>query len=421
MIARLKQLKRKFCYKYNVWWDVHVETYVGKYYRIYNIYRLKKRHSDSPLSVLFLVFDLATWKTQALYWAMVADSRFSPQVMIERSNEASEGYERLQEYLKKGNYNFLESNGRQIKEIMPIPDIIFYQKPYLSNIPNHLQYKNNHKSLFCFCNYAMHIICQKWAYDMTLLNNCWQIFAENKSFKDEMLTLLGKKALNYQVTGVPIMDEWSKRSDFSIDPWKGCGKKKRIIWAPHHTLGNSEYINYSTFLRYAEFMLQIANQYKEFVQFAFKPHPVLFGKLIALWGKEKTAEYYRKWAEGENTQLAEGDYIGLFNCSDAIIHDCASFIVEYAYACRPGLYLIDSEDAKKQRAFSLHDYARKAFELYDFGYSEDDIKNFVKRIAFGQEDLRTDARNKYVEENLLPPNGNTACLNIMNSIYNALE
>lgn len=421
MIASIKQFKRNFCYKYNVWWDVHVEAYVGKYYRICNIQRLKKRHSNSPLKVLFLVFDLDTWKTQALYWAMVDDLRFSPQVMIERSNEASEGYERLRNYLKNGKYNFLESNGRQIKEIMPIPDIIFYQKPYLSNIPNHLQYKNNRNSLYCFCNYAMHVICQKWAYDMTLLNNCWQIFAENKSFKDEMLTLLGKKALNYQVTGVPIMDEWSKRSKYILDPWKGGGNKKRIIWAPHHTLGNSEYINYSTFLRYAEFMLLIANRYKETVQIAFKPHPVLYGKLTTLWGKTKTDEYYRKWAEGENTQLAEGEYFGLFNYSDAIIHDCASFIVEYAYVCRPGLYLIETESSKINRASSLHEYARKAFDLYDFGYSEQDIRSFVDCIVSGIPDTKKKARKKYLEENLLPPEGKSACINIMNSICSALE
>lgn len=421
MLSTIKQYKRTFCYNFNVWWDMYVEPVIGKYYRRQNIIRLKRRNTDTPLRVLFLVFDLSTWKTQALYWAMVADKRFSPIIIIEKSNEASEGYERLRHYLEDGKYVYMESNGRQIKEIMPIPDIIFYQKPYLANIPLHLQYRYNNRSLFCFCNYAMHIICQKWAYDMTLLNNCWQIFAENRSFKDEISKLLGKKASNYQVTGVPIMDEWIKRSEICVDPWKGTNKRKRIIWAPHHTLGTAEYINYSTFLKYAEFMLQIATQYKETVQFAFKPHPVLYGKLVAIWGKTKTDEYYTRWAEGENTQLAEGDYQGLFNYSDAIIHDCASFIVEYAYVCRPGLYLIESVGAKIIRASSLHEYARKAFDLYDFGYSEKDIKSFINRISTGVPDLKNEDRRKYLEENLLPPEGKSACLNIMNSIYSALE
>ena len=82
--------------------------------------------------------------------------------------------------------------------------------------------------------------------------------------------------------------------------WK---REKRIIWAPHHTIPTApNLLEYSTFLDVAEIMLEIAEEYKEELQIAFKPHPFLLKKLYNIWGKEQTHAYYGKWAQLGNTQ-----------------------------------------------------------------------------------------------------------------------
>ena len=65
-----------------------------------------------------------------------------------------------------------------------------------------------------------------------------------------------------------------------------------------------------------DLMIEIALLYKDKVQIAFKPHPLLKEKLIKLWGAQATDDYYRKWDNLPNGQLETGDYVDLFKTSD---------------------------------------------------------------------------------------------------------
>ena len=71
--------------------------------------------------------------------------------------------------------------------------------------------------------------------------------------------------------------------------------KKKVIWAPHHSIENCPDIyGYSSFNELADAMLELAEKYRDEIQFAFRPHPLLRPRLNAdgHWGEQKTTEYY---------------------------------------------------------------------------------------------------------------------------------
>lgn len=104
-------------------------------------------------------------------------------------------------------------------------------------------------------------------------------------------------------------------------------------------------MNYSTFLSIAEELLEFIKNTQLPVQMAFKPHPLLKSQLYnySSWGKEKTDEYYAAWEFLPNAQLETNEYVDLFMTSDAMIHDCGSFTIEYHHTLKPVMYLVNGK------------------------------------------------------------------------------
>jgi CDP-glycerol glycerophosphotransferase (TagB/SpsB family) len=158
-------------------------------------------------------------------------------------------------------------------------------------------------------------------------------------------------------------------------------------------------------------MINLANKYKDNIQIAFKPHPLLLTKLYKVWGKKKTDDYYAQWVNGENTQLVLGDYVSLFMLSDALVHDCSSFTVEYHYTRKPVMYLTKDE----HHADGLNDFGKMAFDLHYKGSCEEDIEAFINDVIEGRDEMK-EKRKKFYNDYLLPPNGNSASENIIKAI-----
>ena len=103
-----------------------------------------------------------------------------------------------------------------------------------------------------------------------------------------------------------------------------------------------------------------------------------------VWGKEKADSYYDSWRNAPNSHVEEGQYIGLFKHSDAMIHDCASFMVEYLFTGNPVMYLIN-----KDRDYSnLSPYIVKAFELHEKGRTQVEIEQFIKNVIDGVDEKK---------------------------------
>ena len=197
------------------------------------------------------------------------------------------------------------------------------------------------------------------------------------------------------------------------DPWIDKTGKKRIIYAPHHSFKgvNGDGIEFATFLDFGEAILAFAKKYQDKVTFAVKPHPFLYIRLLDIWGKEKTDAYYKQWQELPNTQFENEEYFGLFKYSDAIIHDCASFLVEYLYMDKPSLFLV----ADSNNIEDMFDFVKECFYSHEHGFSANDIEQFINNVIKGI-DNKAEKRRECINKHLIPPHGNSACHNIVNSI-----
>lgn len=390
---------------------LYAYRYIFLPYKVISIRRKEK------IKVLFLVSELSPWKTEELFIEMRKHPRFDVVLGLFTSPEVPYARKQLEEYCKKKKYEYVNIARIVMKSLNA--DIIFYQKPYINWVyPPELQIEHHLYALFCYVSYALHGVNEKWSFNQTLYNYAWQIYYENESLVKERMPFFLQGGKNVVVTGLPIQDRLNIKSDDVEDPWKDKTGRKRIIYAPHHTLPGMhlEGIGFSTFLDYYDFMLEIAEEYKDKVCFAFKPHPLLYRNLLKIWGKERTDYYYARWTSLENGQLETGSYTGLFMHSDAMVHDCCSFTIEYHYTKNPVLYLIKDE----HHADNLSILSRMAFDLHYKAKTKEEIELFIRNVINGTDPLKY-KREGFYRENLLPPHGKTACENIINSILGIEE
>ena len=192
-------------------------------------------------------------------------------------------------------------------------------------------------------------------------------------------------------------------------------KRKCIIWAPHWTIDQDPkgILTTANFLRIADHMLFLTEKYRDDVFFIFKPHPLLKRQLYSNrdWGKVRTNEYYRTWSEGSNTSLEDGNYADVFARSDAMIHDCGSFILEYLLMDKPCMYVVLPEG---QPQFNRS--TRQALECYQKGQTVDDIDQFVQDVIAGKDPLAK-KRHEFIHSYLLP-NNQSPVQNIIEDLLN---
>lgn len=384
--------------------------------------KVKALRKKKIINALFVLHELGAWKTESLYLKMRENSRFDVKILLVPEIRSQYAFHILKKYLDEKQYPYetIKEN-ESIKERFH-PDIIFYQKPYNGNIKWHYFYTNNLYALFPYVMYCFRNRNSPHLKNIGLFDFSWQLYAENETVIEELKGILNTKGKNMVNTGLPIMDVLVLDKTKFPNPWKELsGNRKRIIYAPHHTL-NTETVKfhspfyYATFLEYADFMLEMAEKYKDKVQWAFKPHPLLRFKLEKLWGAEKTDSYYKRWADMENSQVDEGEYMGLFKHSDAMIHDCGSFKLEYLYTDNPVMYLI-----KDNPEYDYENWqTTKALELHYKGTNQYEIEKFIQNVIESIDPLKEE-RKKFVETYLTPPNGKSACENIINAILGTEE
>lgn len=383
------------------------------YRNFYLPIRIRQIRNKQTIKVAFVVSELSKWKSETLFIKMQESERFDPFIfVVPYTHNDNSGLTILTKYLQKQNYPYhLFDNKQRFSDVVR-PDILFYQEPYKDNNHSIYRYNSNLFSLFCYVGYGYHWMDADWNVNRPFKNFCWQIYFENQLAMKNVPKLMTNKGANCIVTGLPMTEHFIKPLSVYDDPWKIQNHPKiRIIWAPHYTIKQNSRFHYSTFLSYCDFMLEIAAKYMDKVQIAFKPHPLLLTKLYQLWGKDKTDGYYKKWEEGDNTQLVLGEYVSLFMTSNAMIHDCGTFTIEYHYTHNPVLYLLNGSDHYKD----LNEFGKLAFDLHYKGESKEDIELFINNVIDGIDPMK-EARQNFYNDLLLPPNGNSASTNIINAI-----
>lgn len=406
-------------------WILKKEIYSRRYDK--TIARLRKK--NSPINVVFFVIEATNWKYDYLYRKLDADPNFNVSVLV--CQEIDRGHEVMLEILnrcykmcQRHGYNVIKSYDEATDTVFDPqslnPDIIFYCNPYPGFFNKGYFMNSFPNSLICYANYSYEIIPFTWAFTGNMQNLAWRYFCESDGHEKLVRTYSPFRGWNVYNSGYPAMDAFlfnqSEGKDWKIkDP-----KVKRIIWAPHQSIFDAKMSNdaaivqFSTFLLFADFMLELAEKYKDKIQIAFKPHPKLILNLYAHsgWGREKTDAYYKRWQTGENTCYVSGDYVDLFCSSDAMIHDSGSFTAEYLCTNNPCMYLSVYMDES-----NMNEMGKQAFRSHYQGKTIEDIDKFIKDVVIGGKDTMKEQRTNFYESSLLPPNNMPSVAdNIINEI-----
>lgn len=361
--------------------------------------RLSTLLGKTTLNIIFLVIHKQMWKVDPLYRKMENDSNFNPSILIipdftYHSEEVLDHIEDAVSFFKNKSYQVLSSYDKTKRKWVSLselsPDLVFFSYPHEMTHQNF--YENAFRNhLSCYIPYSHQISSfsdNLPQYNRLFHNLMWKIFAPAQTSLETHQRVSANKGKNVVVTGYPCCEDLLESP--KCDPWKQIDskKRKRIIWAPHHTFKDT-HLRLSTFERYADFFKQLALESANKIQFAFKPHPLLKPKLYAAenWGKERTDEYYSFWATQKNTQFEDEGYSDLFLTSDALIHDCGSFLAEYHYTRKPSLYLWQGEHILEDLNALGHDALKSCYRAD----SKENILAFIDQLLGDMLEDKTEA------------------------------
>ena len=327
--------------------------------------RVKK--FEKKRKVTFLVYQSAVWKSDGVY--KLLDSMHDVEVsvtilpIISNNRILNDDLDRTLKYFKDKNLNtnvvYKDRNFfNAVKYFKNVDTIVFSDcwnlsnsilyyylfltkdcvyVPYSHQVSKYDNYQSQYNQLihnFVRSIYAPH------EYE-------YEIYDSSSYTKNDNVKFFGYPGVVKIIEGFDIefSGDGSVSSIFPNNPWSRLPNKqaKKLIWAPHHSI-NWKNRKYSNFLEMHDLMINYANTYSDKVNFAFKPHPMLKEILYEKWGKQKTNNYFSEWEHRSNCIIEEGDYSSLFFFSDALIHDCGSFLAEYTYLDKPHIFIKSSEN-----------------------------------------------------------------------------
>lgn len=390
--------------------------------------RILKLKNKECIRVVFLVANKSIWKADRIFNDMLKDTFFDPLILVIPSTAMNEELQTellssTYKYFLEKNYptisSFDEKNNCWIKLESLTPDILFFSSPHKQTVQDY--YENAYKKYpSCYAGYGMHTArygLNQGQYNKWFHNLLWKVFVQNQSMVEEYQRYSNIKKDNIHFVLDNIVEDLTNPERIETTAWKNSDTRKRIIWAPHHTINKNDPLQLATFLQYADFFQQLAERTKEHVIWCFKPHPVLKNKLYCHpnWGKERTDEYYTYWENSEHSQINEGEYIDLFRQSDALIHDSASFIAEYHFTQKPMLYLMTGHTKA-----NLNEFGAICLEAANEAWNTGDIERFVQKVIDESINVKYQQKeliNKYFQD-LKTKNG---LLNVSSIIKNQIK
>ena len=389
--------------------------------------RIREIRKRGYAVVTFIVSSLPMWKFQGLCELLAQDSRFRVSIALYpfssfSQEEKDASISALCSFFTEKGIPFVDLTGMdqpgKVLRENNHPDLLFYPQPYNFLFSNDLDNQFFDDCLKCYIPYAMLSVSEEWVYRSWFNETAWRLFYTTESERKEAEKYLYNRGCNIRIVGQCLSDVFASPVQNSV--WKPQRTpKKRIIWAPHHSITEEGVLHRDSFTWASSFMWELTGEYQETVQFAFKPHPRLKSVLYDHpdWGPERTDAYYRQWAEGSNTQLETGSYIDLFKESDAMIHDCCSFSAEYHYTGNPVFFITRDVEAV---IAPLNALGKEGVLAHYLGGSEAEIKAFIDDVVLAGNDSKKSDRQAYFEKFLRPPGGHSVAENIYNEILKGI-
>ncbi|KUJ61886.1 CDP-glycerol--glycerophosphate glycerophosphotransferase [Flavobacteriaceae bacterium CRH] len=393
---------------------------------LYQIKKAPKKHEKAlqiirkkeKVKVAFFLIHESVWKYDVLYDLMLQHPRFEPQIFVcpavnfGMENMLFEMDKSFDAFKKKG-YNVIKTFDKVTGEYLDIkktfaPDMVFFTNPY-EGLQDYRYYTKQFSDILtCYVPYAIMTVNYDFIYNLKFHNLVWKIFSETP-IHNKIAQKQKNKGRNNVLTGYPGFDLLliNKNPDSTV--WKNNNSNlKKIIWAPHHAM--EEWNKVANFLEYYDFFLELADKYSDKIQIAFKPHHLLRIKLEQeYWGKEKTDIYYNKWMDLPNGQCENGEYTDLFLTSDALIHDCGSFMAEYLVTGKPSLFMIRNESVMEH----WNTFGEKAIAAHYQSRNKNQVIDFIENVILNENDWMKEERDNFLQSSLIPKNKPTASENIL--------
>lgn len=381
---------------------------------------LDKVKEKQTVKVAFFLTHESVWKYELLFDLMKKSKKFQPVLFVcpvvnyGHDNMLFEMDKTYHAFFQKG-YEVYKTFDTKTNEYLNIqqyfsPDIIFYTNPYKGLQDERYYITQFPNTLTCYVSYAIMTVTIAGISDTDLHNLVWKNFSETPFHMRLALEQKRNKGRNNVLTGYPGFDTLLADTEPTVDIWKNKNSKlKKIIWAPHHSM--RELNKVSNFLEYAEFFLDIASKYRNEIQIAFKPHHLLKVKLENedYWGKQKTDAYYEKWDALQNGQVENGEYTSLFLSSDALIHDCGSFMAEYLVTEKPSLFMVKDESIMEY----WNEFGASALAVHYQSRTKAEVISFIENVILNENDQMQEERICFVKANLLPQQNRTASEDIL--------
>ncbi len=342
--------------------------------------KLTELKLKDKIKIKFIAYKVSQWKLSQLIDEFKKMDRFEVEILVypdKSLNTWSADYEYAKSYFKNKYRGTVPIYTLETENREDIADIVFFTKPIddgrsgtISNYPN---------SLKCYIPYSAY--CDnnpQLQYNKIFHSKLWRHYVPTKYHYNYGLRY-GARKDNLKKTGLITHCALTNpsRSDIikSNSLWARAKNRKKVIWAPHHTIKESTiHTNHSTFMLYCDYFLSLASSLEEQIFIIFKPHPNLRHELNKVWGTERTNKYFDIWNGLANGYVYEGPYVPLFHGSDCMIHDSVSFMAEYLLMHKPVGYL--QKKTKTRRNF-INSFGEKCLEFHTLLENEDQIRQFI--------------------------------------------
>ena len=361
--------------------------------------RLQRRRGvPGRIKVVFICQYIPAWsKNKQLYNALRMDERFET-ILLCIPDRVSANHLRDSEDLSNEVYDYFAGRGYSDAVNALIGkdewfdlraaqvDYVFYNR-YDRSMP--IPYTSAQVSAYakvCLIEYATALLrVEEKMLDKKFIANAFCFFAESDSIRKDFVswnTILCKLGLSRAVCcGIPAVENAYLAKEDDAPAWRFSKNGFRAIYAPRWT--TDPVWGGSTFLRYREFFLKLADERPE-MDFLVRPHPLMFQNYIdtGLMTAEEAAAYENACSARPNIRLdKEKEYLATFWKSSVLICDFSSMIIEYYITGKPIVYLTYDENIEYTDQMSA--MLRGCYIVND----EDELRRTIEMLQAGDDPL----------------------------------
>ena len=361
--------------------------------------RLKRKVKEGlACRVIFYTNEPQKWSYESLYREMEANPRFEPVIVVVPRYAVHAGKDHTRMTLEE-QYAFYKErgyhveygyeNGRYLDVKALKPDIFFYLQ--LAEVPGIDDPEIvSRYALTCYCPYSFPLTDYRKEYLPQFHRLLFRYYVVHEWTRERFEGYAKGNSRNCVVVGYPKLDVYFKGIPEDADKYWKEPSKVRIIYAPHHSVGDGRDIfRFSTFPDNHQVLLDLAEETRDRTTWIFKPHPMLRQAVIhaGIMTKEELDAYFRAWSEVGQV-YDQGDYFDIFKSSDLMITDCASFLAEYLPSGHPLIRLVNSQSCE------LDKLGLRLSDCYYNVHDETELKQAFEELVVRRNDYLAPHRNE---------------------------